>query len=165
MSGLYEAKGLPGEVVETHTIILHKDWMKSPDVISKTVEHHVGTRPDINRTGELKFFENNKELDPNDPNLWDKVDSTAWKEAYDKSGEGMPNYIKDLYKASDRYPGENQNSFKITLDKDWRNSLIIVDDNLSRPSRKSKQRNWLFRRISKIMHKAQVFLVKRKTKV
>lgn len=151
MSELYEAKGLPGEVVETHTIILHKDWMSSPDIIPQ-------------KKG-VKYFEGSKELDPDDPNLWDKVDSSVWMEAYDKSGEGMPNYIKDLYKASDRYPGENQNSFKITLHKDWRNSLIIVDDNLSRPSRKSKQRNWLFRRISKIMHKAQVFLVKRKTKV
>ncbi len=66
---------------------------------------------------------------------------------------------------SECYPGKNGTSFKTTLDKDLKNSLIIVDDNLPRPSRKSKQRNWLFRRISKIMHKAQVFLVKRKTKV
>lgn len=66
---------------------------------------------------------------------------------------------------SECYPGKNGTPFKITLDKNWRNSLIIVDDNLSRTDRKSKQGNWLFRRISKIMHKAQVFLVKRKTKV
>lgn len=174
----------PGETIESFKITLDKDWMRSPDIITKTVEHHTGTRPDISRTGELKFFENNKELESNDPDLWNKVDSTTWARAYDKSGEGMPDYIKDIYSKRDLYEAalpklamtEKRYGKIIILgtggevNKDWHKwewgqgvRQHIKDDNLSRTSRKSKQGNRLFRRLGKIMRKAQVFLAKRKS--
>lgn len=156
---------------------------------------------DTNRCGELKFFEGSKELDPDDVNLWDKVDSSVWIEAYDKSGENMPNYMKDLYKQKSEFqsvvksedklmgaifhlkdgsrikifsadpvinkelkeslPGKSGKKFTLTLDREWfKRENETIDDYFSRVDREGKQGNRLFRRISKALYKAQIFLVK-----
>jgi len=134
---------------------------------------------DTNRCGELKFFEGSKELDPDDVNLWDKVDSSVWIEAYDKSGENMPNYMKDLYQAglpkiamTGKKAGkvivygtsgdmDKHSNFKdLFYNPGLRQQLNNNGYFISGASRKGKQENRLFRTISKALYKAQVFLVK-----
>lgn len=138
-SSVYEVKiTSPRETIATFTIILDKDWMKSPDVIEKVP----GTYSDISRCGELKFFNGNEELDPDDPNLWDKVDSSVWIEAY-KSTADMPDYIRDIYTKNDRFK---------------------VNDNISEANRGSISENRISRVNSYPLHPSQVYLAKRKTK-
>lgn len=152
-SSVFKAEGKPGEVIESFTIILDKDWMNSPDIIPSP--RVIPTSSGFRLLNPLSDEE--------------KIELICSKEEYPSieqkylTLEECQNQYKDLEQELIAAYKSTQLQFPDMKDLYSHEDRFKTDGNtISRFNRTSKPEDRTFRGVSKALYKTQVFLAKRK---